>query len=426
MNFEFVNKHYDVDRKAFDRVQKVCEYVLNISKELDEIKEFNQIKILNIFKEVGLNQSDFSYATGYGYGDRGREKTEEIFAKVFKTEDAFVRSAISSGTHALSTTLFSLLNYGDTMLSITDHPYDTLRSVIGIEGDSPNSLIKKGVHYDHINLINNKINFNTLEEKLKKNIKLILIQRSTGYGLKRAITIDEIKEAINFIKKHSPETIIMVDNCYGEFTDYMEPTEIGADVCVGSLIKNPGGAIALGGGYIAGSKKIIEAISDHFYAPGLGKETGLTYDTTRSTLQGLFFAPHITNQALKSALLFCKIYSDLGYETYPKLTDKRSDIIQAIVFKDPDKVINFVQSIQMAASVGASVVPYPWDMPGYTDQVIMASGGFIDGSSIEISADGPLRSPYVAYYQGGVVFEQAKLAAMISLTKLLEKNLIDL
>lgn len=426
MNFEFVNKHYKVNFKAFNIVEDACKYVESCNKELDDIKEFNQIKILNIYREVGLNQSDFAYATGYGYGDRGREKTEEIFAKVFHTEDSFVRSAISSGTHALSTTLFSLLNYGDSMLSITDHPYDTLKSVIGIDGDNPNSLINKGIVYDHIDLIDNKIDFITLKEKLQKQIKLILIQRSTGYGLKRALTMDEIEEAILFIKKHSPETIVMVDNCYGEFTDYKEPTEVGADVCVGSLIKNPGGAIALGGGYIAGTKQIIDAISDHFYAPGLGKETGLTYDTTRSTLQGLFFAPHITNQALKSALLFCKIFSDLGFTTYPKLSDKRSDIIQAIVFEDPDKVINFVQAIQMAASVGASVVPYPWDMPGYTDQVIMASGGFIDGSSIEISADGPLRLPYVAYYQGGVVFEQAKLAAMISLTKLIEENLIEI
>ncbi len=420
MNYEYLNKHYKINKKAFDIVEKACEYVEENSKELDQIREYNQIKILNIYRGVGLSQSDFAYSTGYGYGDRGREKTEEIFAKLFNTEDSFVRSAISSGTHALATTLFSLLNYNDKMLSITDHPYDTLKSVIGIEGDSPNSLIKKGVKYDHIDLIDNKIDFVKLEEKLKKElIKLVLIQRSTGYGLKRALTIDEIEEAISFIKKISPESIVMVDNCYGEFTDYKEPTEVGADVCVGSLIKNPGGAIALGGGYIAGSKEIITAISDHFYAPGLGKETGLTYDTTRSTLQGLFFAPHITNQALKSALLFCKIYSDLGYKTYPALDDKRSDIIQAIVFEDPDKVINFVQAIQMAASVGASVVPYPWEMPGYNDQVIMASGGFIDGSSIEISADGPLRPPYVAYYQGGVVFEQAKLAAMISLTKLL-------
>lgn len=426
MNFEFVNKHYKVDKRAFELVENACDFVDSNMKELDDIKEFNQVKILNIYREVGLNQSDFSYTTGYGYGDRGREKTEEIFAKLFDTEDAFVRSAISSGTHALATALSSLLKHGDTLLSITDHPYDTLQSVIGITGDSKYSLINRGVNYEHIDLINNKIDYKSLTEKLKDNPKLVLIQRSTGYGLKRALTIEEIEEACNFIKQHAPNSLIMVDNCYGEFTDYKEPTEVGADLCVGSLIKNPGGAIALGGGYIAGSKEIIEAVADHFYAPGLGKETGLTFDTTRSTLQGLFFGPHVTNQALKSAILFCKIFSDLGFETYPTLDDKRSDIIQAIVFKDPDKLIHFVQAIQLAASVGASVVPYPWEMPGYTDKVIMASGGFIDGSSIEISADGPIREPYVAYYQGGVVFEQAKLAAMIALSKLLNNNLLEL
>lgn len=424
MNFEFVRDKYDINKDAFERVEKASEYVSKIQKELDQIKEFNQIKVLNAFREVGLSQADFAYSTGYGYGDRGREKTEEIFAKIFNAEDAFVRPSISSGTHALSTTLFSILNHGDNMLSITDHPYDTLQEVIGIVGENRNSLINKGINYDHIELVDNKINYEMLESKLSDKVKLVLIQRSTGYGLKRALTIEEIDEAISKVKSISPNTIVMVDNCYGEFTDIKEPTDVGADVCVGSLIKNPGGAIALGGGYIVGKRNIIEDIADHFYAPGLGKETGLTFDTTRSTLQGLFFAPHITIEAIKNAILFCKIYSDLGFKTYPSLSDKRSDIIQAIIFNNEDILVNFVQAIQMAASVGANVVPYPWDMPGYTDKVIMASGGFIDGSSIEISADGPIREPYVAYYQGGVFYEQGKLAAMISLSKLIDKKLI--
>lgn len=426
MDYNYLNEKYKINEQAFQYVENACQFVSDKSEELNKIKEYNQIKVLNAFREAGLSQSDFAYATGYGYGDRGREKTEEIFAKVFNTEDAFVRPSISSGTHALSTTLFSLLNYGDKMLSITDHPYDTLQEVIGIVGDNKNSLINKGIEYDYIKLVNNKINYEELSKKLDHSVKLVLIQRSTGYGLKRALTIDEIEEAINNIKEINPNTIIMVDNCYGEFTNIKEPTDVGADICVGSLIKNPGGAIALGGGYIVGKKALIENIADHFYAPGLGKETGLTFDTTRSTLQGLFFAPHITIEAVKNALLFCKIYSDLGFVTYPNINDVRSDIIQAIVFNHRDMLINFVQSIQMAASVGANVVPYPWDMPGYEDQVIMASGGFIDGSSIEISADGPLRPPYVAYYQGGIFFEQGKLAAMISLTKLIENNLISL
>lgn len=426
MSFKFLNENYGVSQTAYDRVESAYKYVKDNFSQYEKIKENNQIKILHAFKETNLSQSDFSYTTGYGYGDRGREKTEEIFAKIFNTEDAFVRPAISSGTHALSLTLTSLLKAKDRLLSITDHPYDTLQEVIGIVGDNPRSLKNSGIDYQVINLIDNLIDYDTLEEKLKDDISLILIQRSTGYGLKRALTIEEIGQAISFTKERSPNTIVMVDNCYGEFTDNLEPSHVGADVVVGSLIKNPGGSIAIAGGYIVGTKEIIEAISETFYAPGLGKETGLTFDTTRSTLQGLFFAPHVTIESLYNALLFCKLFTDLGYDTYPKISDKRSDIIQAIVLNDKDALIEFVQAIQMAASVGAHVMPYPWEMPGYSDPVIMASGGFVDGSSIEISADGPLRPPYVAYYQGGVVVEQGKLAAMIALSKLEKKGYIHL
>lgn len=426
MDFQFLKDNYDINKKAFDFVEKACIDVLENARELDSIKEYNQIKVLNALKKSSLSQSDFSYATGYGYGDRGREKTEEIFATVFNTEDSLVRPSISSGTHALSITLFSMLSPGDTLLSITGHPYDTLQEVIGITGSNRNTLKSKGINYDYIPLIGDKINLDSIQNKINNTVRLVLIQRSTGYGLRKALTVDEIAEAIKVVKGINPEIVVMVDNCYGEFTEINEPTDRGADLCVGSLIKNPGGAIAQGGGYIVGKKELIEDIADHFYAPGIGKEIGLTYDTTRSTLQGLFFAPHITNEAIKSALLFCKVYSDLGFDTFPNYDDKRSDIIQSIVFNDREKLITFVQAIQMAASVGSTVVPYPWDMPGYDDEVIMASGGFIDGSSIELSADGPLREPYAAYYQGGVVFEQAKLACMITLSKLEEKNLIQL
>lgn len=426
MDFQFLKDNYDINKKAFDFVEKACIDVLENARELDSIKEYNQIKVLNSLKKSSLSQSDFSYATGYGYGDRGREKTEEIFATVFNTEDSLVRPSISSGTHALSITLFSMLSPGDTLLSITGHPYDTLQEVIGITGSNRNTLKSKGINYDYIPLIGDKINLDSIQNKINNTVRLVLIQRSTGYGLRKALTVDEIAEAIKVVKGINPEIVVMVDNCYGEFTEINEPTDRGADLCVGSLIKNPGGAIAQGGGYIVGKKELIEDIADHFYAPGIGKEIGLTYDTTRSTLQGLFFAPHITNEAMKSALLFCKVYSDLGFDTFPNYDDKRSDIIQSIVFNDREKLITFVQAIQMAASVGSTVVPYPWDMPGYDDEVIMASGGFIDGSSIELSADGPLREPYAAYYQGGVVFEQAKLACMITLSKLEEKNLIQL
>lgn len=413
---KLLNEEYSIDSKIIDIVNSASKLVLENSKFLDEIKEYNQYKILAAFKKVGLSQADFAYATGYGYGDRGREKTEEIFSLIFKAEDALVRPAISSGTHALSLTLSGILNKGDKLVAITGHPYDTLQEVIGIKGDSRNSLIKKGIFYDYVDLVDNRFDFENIKTKIE-GAKLVTIQRSTGYGERRALTISEIEEAISFVKDNNPDAIVMVDNCYGEFTEKNEPVEVGADLAVGSLIKNPGGGIALGGGYIVGKRLLIEDISERLYAPGIGKETGLTFDTTRSTLQGLFFAPHITIEAMRSALLMCKVFGDMGYQTVPNYQDPRSDIIQSIYFREEQKLIDFVQSIQQAASVGSLVVPYPWDMPGYSNQVIMASGGFVDGSSIEISADGPLREPYIAYFQGGVVYEQGKLACMLALSK---------
>ncbi len=424
MNFDFFNENYRIDREVFDLVSKHDLELRERFYQLEDIREYNQLKVINAFRENRLSQVDFTYTTGYGYGDVGRDKTEKIFSTIFKTEDALVRPTISSGTHALAITLYGLLYHGDKMVSLTDHPYDTLQEVIGITGNDLGTLMERGVKYDHLPLIDNKIDIEGIKDKLDEDVKLVLIQRSTGYGLRRALTIAEIKEAIDEVKSINKDIIVMVDNCYGEFTDKLEPSEVGADVVVGSLIKNPGGGIAISGGYIVGSKEIVQRVSNQLYAPGIGKETGLTFDTTRLTLQGLYFAPHVTMEALKSALLFAKVYSSLGYDIIPKFDDPRSDIIQAIIFKDPDKVINFVQGIQEASTVGAYVVPYPWDMPGYTDKVIMASGGFVDGSSIEISADGPLREPYVAYYQGGIVYEQAKLACMITIKNLREKNLL--
>lgn len=425
MNFEFLKDNYGIEKEIFDIVENKSKNLRNVFETYEQIKENNQIKIINSFMKNKLSQSDFSYSTGYGYGDSGRDKTEKIFADIFKTEDALVRPIISSGTHAISISLNALLKSGEKMLSISDHPYDTLLEVIGIKGNEYGNLISRGIIYDSVSLIDNKFDFEAIKSKIE-NTKLVYIQRSTGYGLKRAITIREIEEAVEYVKRINPNILVMVDNCYGEFTEDREPTEVGVDICAGSLIKNPGGGIALSGGYIVGSRKIVDMVSNILYAPGLGKETGMTFDMTRSTLQGLFFAPHVTHEALKSAILFCEIYSDLGFEVYPKNKDPRSDIIQSIVFNDSKKSIAFVQGIQKAATVGAHVIPYPWDMPGYSDKVIMASGGFVDGSSIELSADGPLREPYVAYYQGGIVFEQAKLACMITLQNMKDNNLLKI
>lgn len=423
MNFEFLNINYAISKEVFDLVEKADKELEKYFSVYKDIREHNQIKILNAFRKNQLSQSDLTYTTGYGYGDSGRDKTEKIFAHVFGTEDALVRPAITSGTHALAITLNAVLQYGDKMLSITDDPYDTLLEVIGIKRNEYGNLISKGIKYASLSLKDNKIQLDKIKDLLSDDVKLIYIQRSTGYGLKRALTIGEIEEAISYVKSINPKLLVMVDNCYGEFTDYKEPTQVGADIAVGSLIKNPGGGIALSGGYIVSNYEIIKMVSNQLFAPGIGKETGLTFDTTRGTLQGLYFAPHVTNQAIRAALLFAKVFSDLSYDIYPKLNDKRSDIIQAIVFNDPNKLIAFVQGVQKASTVGAHVTPMPWDMPGYSDQVIMAAGGFVDGSSIEISADGPLRSPYVAYYQGSLVYEQAKLGCMCALQNLKDRGL---
>lgn len=426
-------------REFYGIDSRILKFVDNMENELNDkfdyfskIRQYNQLKVIKAFQDCNLSQIDFNSASGYGYGDRGRDKTEEIFTRLFKAEDSLVRTSISSGTHALSLTLFGLLQYGNRMLSITGHPYDTLQEVIGIKGEEKGSLIERGIIYDYIDLKDNLIDEEKLEDKLSKNkYRLILIQRSTGYTSRRALLIDEIKGAIEKIRKYDDKVIIMVDNCYGEFTDVKEPIEIGADVIVGSLIKNPGGGIALSGGYIAGKKDLIERIANNLYAPGLGKETGLSFGTTRSTLQGLYFGPHITVEAIKTALLFAKVYEKLGFEVIPTSKNQRSDIICAIKLGNPDYIIDFCKAVQEASSVDSFVSPEPWDMPGYTDKIIMATGGFVDGSSIEVSADGPLREPYIVYYQGAMTYEQGKLACLLTLKrlderyKILEKILIN-
>lgn len=418
MNNRSYQELFSISPDILTKVNRAEEKLENTFKHLEDIRSYNQLKVLKAFQVSELSQSDFFSATGYGYGDTGREKTERVFQEVFRSEDALVRPSIASGTHALAIVLFSLLQHGDFFLSATGLPYDTLLEVIGYEGEEVGSLKEKGIVFDFVDLMDGSYDEKKLREKLQKKPKLVEIQRSTGYSDRRAFNIQEIEEMIQIIREESPSSIIMVDNCYGEFTEKKEPIEVGADIIAGSLIKNPGGGIAVSGGYIVGKKDLIERCANHHTAPGLGKDTGLTFHTTRLTLQGFFLAPHITIEALKAAYLFGQVFSNEGYKVIPGMDDPRSDIIQAIEFQDPDKVIAFCRGIQEGASIGAMVVPYPWDMPGYIDQVIMASGGFIDGSSIEVSADGPLREPYIAYYQGGIVYEQAKLACMKSLEKL--------
>lgn len=393
-------------------------------KELDKIREANQFKILSAMQNNHLSHADFHWSTGYGYGDYGREKTESIFAEIFKTEDALVRPAISSGTHALALALQANLLNGDQLVSISGTPYDTLLEVIGVAGSTEGTLIENGVKYEEIPLTNGLISYDKIPELVNKNTKMVMIQRSKGYSTRREFTVKEIAKAIEIVKEINEEIIVMVDNCYGEFVEYQEPSEYGADLLVGSLIKNPGGGIAVSGGYICGKKELIERCSIRLTAPGLGKETGLTFGTTRNNLQGLFLAPIVVNNAVKGACLIGRVFEKLGYKIIPSSEDNISDIVQAIVFEDPDKVIEFCKAVQEFGAVDSYVTPYPDEMPGYDDKVIMAAGGFIAGSSIEISADGPLREPYIAFYQGGLSYDQCKFALINILEKFKENNYI--
>ncbi len=418
-------KQFDLENEIIDFINNKEKIILEKFYRINEIKEYNQYKVINAMQENRLSSTDFNWTTGYGYGDIGRDKVEKIYAHVFNTEDALVRPAIASGTHAISLTLSGLLRPGDEVIAITGTPYDTLQKVIGTKGNLSGTLIDYGVKYKEIPLIANTIDINKVINSISKDTKMLMIQRSTGYSDRRALTIDEIDKAIKSIREVNKDIIIMVDNCYGEFLEFKEPTDVGADIMAGSLIKNPGGGIALSGGYIVGKSYLVEQIANRLTAPGLGKDCGLTFGTTRGTLQGLFLAPHIVSEAVKGALLVAIVYKELGFNVVPDVDDLRSDIIQAVQLNSPERVIEFCRGIQAASAVDSYVTPEAWDMPGYEDKVIMAAGGFIEGSSIELSADGPIREPYFAYYQGGLTYEHCKLGVMKSLNNLYRANLVD-
>lgn len=415
---------YNIENDIYEEVKEIDKSIKKDFYLLDEIEEYNTFKVLNAFHEEKLSSTDFKGTTGYGYGDDGRDKAERIFARIFKSEDALVRPSIASGTHALALCLNGILLPGDHLLSISGTPYDTMQQVIGITGDEPCTLIEQGIEYSEVPLNGNKLQGDKILKEVRTNTKLLLIQRSTGYSLRSAISLEDMEKIIGIIKEKYPNIIIMVDNCYGEFTQKKEPIEIGADLCAGSLIKNLSGGIAVSGGYIVSTHKIIQRIANRLTAPGLGKEVGLSFNTTRLTLQGLYFAPKVVMEAMKGSKLFALAFHKKGYKTIPDIHEERYDIIQAIILKEPEKVIQFCQSIQKAASVDSYVSPQPWPMPGYENEIIMASGSFIDGSSIELSADGPLREPYCVYYQGGLSYYQCKLALMMVLQNLKNNNLL--
>ena len=425
MDYKDIYDNYHID-DSFDRIIEDSEKELReIFDNHEEISEYNQAKVLSAFNKNALQTSDFNSSTGYGYADTGRDTIENIFSSIFKAEDSLVRPSIVSGTHALSIVLFSLLNYGDKLISITDDPYDTMQQVIGIAGNKKGTLLEKGILYDKLDLNDDgSIKYEEIKGKIDDKTKVILIQRSTGYSQRRAFTIEEIKKAIDEIRIANKDVIIFIDNCYGEFTEDKEPIEVGADIIAGSLIKNLGGGIAVTGGYITGKSDLIEYCSNTLTAPGIGKDEGLSFGTNRLVAEGLYFAPHVVKESIKVALLFASVFTKLGYEVTPSLEDPRSDIILAIKLEDPDKLKTFCKAIQEACTVDSTFIPEAYPMPGYEDPVIMAAGGFVEGATSELSADGPLREPYMAYLQGGLNYYHGKLALKIVLNRLKNNNLI--
>ena len=383
-------------------------------KELDKLCEKNSKKVLDAFQECDLQEAHMNSSTGYGIDEPGRNKIEEIYAKVFKAEDALVRTQLISGTHALTVTLFGLLRPGDTMLSISGEPYDTLQTVIGISSENSNSSLKSfGIKYEQIDLVNNEFDVEKIKNRLaKKDVKLVEIQKSRGYSTRESINIEKIEKIIKEIRKVNDEVIIMVDNCYGEFVEEKEPIEAGADIAVGSLMKNLGAGIATSGAYIVGRKDLVELCAERLTSPGIGKEIGPSLNQNSLLLKGLFFAPSVVRSSVKTAIFASKMLEKLGYNVEPKSDAKRADIVQTLILGTEEKLIKFCQGIQKGSPIDSNVLPYPGDMGGYEDKVIMAAGTFTQGSTIELSCDGPIREPYISYMQGGLTYEYGKLGIL--------------
>jgi len=399
-----------------------CEKELtSIFNKIDEICECNSLKVLNAFHKNNLSESHFNSTTGYGYNDSGRDVIEEIYRDVFKCESALVRTQFISGTHALSTTLFGLLRPGDIMLSISGKPYDTLDSVIGFN-DNKSSLKAFGVNYKQIDLIDNDFDYDKIKEVLSSvDIKMVYIQRSKGYSTRESINIDKIEKVVKEIRSVNTNAIIMVDNCYCELVGKKEPTEVGVDICAGSLIKNLGGAIASNGGYIAGRSDLVELCAERLNVPGQGSEVGPSMGQNKNILEGLYFAPMIVANALKTSIYTAYVFEKLGYDVSPKYNEDRVDIVQNIIFRDEEKLVDYVRGIQSNSKIDSNAMIMPSDMPGYEDKIVMASGSFTQGSSIELSCDGPLRSPYIAYQQGGISYKYGKIIVTRAIKYLIEK-----
>lgn len=411
---------YNIDERIIMASEKAMELCRPYLERVDDITEYNQHKMLRAFQNARVSESCFTASTGYGYGDRGREALDQVFAEVFDTEDALVRHNFASGTHTLTVALFGVLRPNDTMISVTGTPYDTLLGVIGINGESSGSLKEFGINYEQVDLLEDgTVDFEGIKKAVKPDTKMVYIQRSRGYLLRPTLTVDEIGKIAKLAHELAPNCIVMLDNCYGEFVEKIMPAQVGVDLMAGSLIKNPGGGIAPTGGYIAGKRKLVEDCSYRLTTPGTGKEIGCTLGNNRELFMGAFNAPHVTGEAVKTAVFTSALYEILGYKVTPRYNEVRGDIIQAVLLENEERLINFCRGIQKASPIDSFVTPEPWDMPGYDSKVIMAAGAFTLGSSIELSADAPLREPYAVWMQGALNFHTGKLGAMLAASELI-------
>ncbi len=417
-----MNSFFNIDEK----IENASNVALDMCKEqfaiIDEITEYNQLKVQKAFIDNNISESHFGTSTGYGYGDMGRETLDKVWAQVFGAEDALVRHNFTCGTHTLATALFGVLRPGDNMLCVTDTPYDTIHNVIGISGEGMGSLKDFGVNYSEVPLKDEKPDLDAIFNAVNDDTTMAYIQRSRGYELRPSLTVEEIGDIVKVVKSKNPNTIVMVDNCYGEFVQKQEPCEVGADLIAGSLIKNAGGGIATTGGYIAGRHDLVEKCAYRLTTPGLGKEVGATLGMNRELYMGLFFAPHTVGEALKSAVYISALFTHFGYDTRPKFDAKRGDIVQSLGLENEESLVAFCQGIQSGSPVDSYLLPEPWDMPGYDSKVVMAAGAFTLGSSIELSADAPIREPFYAWIQGGLNFHSAKACAMLAAQSMLDKG----
>ncbi len=424
---ELLKKEFKIEEKVFNAIDQAEGQLKSVFSSLDETMQYNQYKILSAFQSCRISDMHFAWNTGYGYDDPGRAALEKLYSTIFHTQAALVRPTIVNGTHALASVYLGILRPGDELIYCTGRPYDTMESVIGLRGNDQGSLKDYGISYKQVEL-NEKgeIDIPAVIAAISDKTKMVAVQRATGYSFRRPIDIAQLEAWVNACKKCKPDIICMTDNCYGEFTQAQEPTDVGVDIMAGSLIKNPGGGLALSGGYVAGREDLVEKVSYRVTSPGIGGECGLTFGQTRNMFQGMFIAPKTVNGALKGAILCAKVFENLGYEVCPRPEDARNDIIEAVKLGSPEAVIAFCEGIQAAAPIDSHVKPVAWDMPGYGDQVIMAAGAFVQGSSIELSADAPMREPYIVYFQGGLTYEHSKFGVMKALQTLCDKNFINL